>query len=62
MNDTAGLENAAAAREAREAVASRPRASGSTAREAALRRYLGAATYHEKRVEERDAEQAEDES
>jgi hypothetical protein len=61
MNDTAGRENAAAAREAREAVASRPRTSGSTAREAALRRFLGAAAYHEKHVEDRD-DQAEDES
>ena len=52
MNDQSGQERAAAAREARDAAASRPATSGSIAREAALRRFLGAETYREKRIEE----------
>jgi hypothetical protein len=54
MKDLSGPEKAATAREARDAVASRPVTSGSNGMEAALRRYLGAETYREKQLEDHE--------
>lgn len=52
MNDMSNVENARAAREARESVVSaRPRSSGA-AIAAAMRRYLRSEQYHELRAEE----------
>lgn len=52
MDEKSAAEKAAVGREARNAVAGRPVTSGSGARQDALRRFLGAESYHEKRVEE----------
>jgi hypothetical protein len=59
MDEKSAAERAAIEREARSAVAARS-ASGSDARQDALRRYLGAERYHEKRLEQ--AEDAEREA
>jgi hypothetical protein len=56
MNDMSKLENARAAREARDSVASSPGGSTAAAVAAAMRRYLGAEQYHELRSEEEQAE------
>lgn len=53
MSSSSG-ESARAEREARDAVVSRPRGSKSGAIEAALRRYLSAATYEEHRKNRRE--------
>lgn len=45
MNDSSSSESAQAAREARDAVVSRPRGSKAGALADAMRRYLGAETY-----------------
>ena len=49
MSDSSRIENAQAAHEAREAVASRPHGSSAAAIEVAMRRYLSAEQYHELR-------------
>lgn len=56
MNDMSKLENARAAREARDSVASSPGGSSAAAVAAAMRRYLGAEQYHELRSEEEQSE------
>jgi hypothetical protein len=53
MSDSSRIENAQAAREAREAIASRPTSSSGAAIDAAMRRYLSAEQYHELRGESR---------
>ena len=56
MNDMSKLENARAAREARDSVASSPAGSSAAAVAAAMRRYLGAEQYHELRNEQEQSE------
>jgi hypothetical protein len=56
MNDMSKLENARAAREARDSVVSSPGGSSAAAVAAAMRRYLGAEQYHELRGEEEQPE------
>ena len=60
MNDYRRIENASAAREARDA-AGRPRPRGARSDEidAALMRYLAAEQYHEKVEETREADETE---
>jgi len=52
MNDLSKVEKARAAREARDIVASSQGGSSQSAVAAALRRYLSAEQYHERRVED----------
>lgn len=59
MGESSELEKQQAASEAREAVVSRPAGASTAAREAALRRYLGAEEYHELRTEAAEQEAAE---
>jgi hypothetical protein len=54
MSDTSKGEAARAAREAQDAIVSRPRGSKGSAIDAALRRYLSAETYDEHRRAESD--------
>jgi hypothetical protein len=52
MGEMSEVERQQAAREARDAIVSRPAGASTSAREAAMRRYLGAEQYHELRQEQ----------
>ena len=56
MSDMSNLENARAAREARDSVASSHQGSSAAAVAAAMRRYLGAEQYHELKDEQGHSE------
>lgn len=61
MSDTTNAENARTAREAQDAIVSRPRGSSGGAIDAAMRRYLSAEQYDELRKHrEESVEDAED--
>ncbi|RYP87786.1 hypothetical protein EKO23_05220 [Nocardioides guangzhouensis] len=56
MTEREHIENAQAAREARDAVVSKPSGPGRTATDEAMRRYLAAEQYHEQQ-EQPDADE-----
>ncbi len=60
MKDMSKFENARAAREARDSVASAPGGSSAAAVAAAMRRYLGAEQYHELKDEVEESESREE--
>jgi hypothetical protein len=59
MSDRSNRESASAAREAQDAIVSRPRGSKAGAVAEALRRYLGAETYDEHRRSKADKAEGE---
>lgn len=58
MDGQERIEKALTEREARDAITNRPTTSGSGPRQAALGRYLGAESYHERQVAEAGEETA----
>lgn len=61
MNEQVREEKARIEREAADAVTRRSPSSGADARQEALRRYLGAESYHEKKLEDAETETHESE-
>jgi hypothetical protein len=57
MTERENIENAQAAREARDAVVSRPPGPGRAAADEAMRRYLAAERYHEQQQEPTDEDE-----
>ena len=60
MTERENIENAQAAREARDAVVSRPSGPGRAAADEAMRRYLAAERYHEQQERPDEDESARD--